>query len=106
HHNLPHQPSCHSEKEYATLPPNRLALNQPDERLVNERARLHGMTPALASQMAPRERPKLLVHDRHEPFQRRLAALAPVDQQVREFFSWSGQGIWVRLRRICLQRPE
>jgi hypothetical protein len=90
HQDLPHQPRRDTEEVRASFPRNPLSLDQPDERFVNQCPGLDGMARTLATQVAPGERPKLLVHVGEEPVERRLAAPAPVDQQVGDLPSWMG----------------
>ncbi len=81
---LPHQSGGNAEEMRASFPGNLLPFDQPDERLVDQRARLHGMTWPLAAEVAAGERPELLVHVGQQAIEGRLTALAPFDQEVGE----------------------
>src|SRR5205814_7886409 len=57
-------------------------LDQPHERLVDERGAAQRVAVALVPQVAPREVPQLLVHQRHQVGEGALVALGPAMQQA------------------------
>jgi len=64
----------------AILPPQPLRLDEPKERLINQRRGLQRMAPTLPCDVAARQPPKLRLHEGQQLFERRLVAIAPRPQ--------------------------
>ncbi len=62
------------------LPVNVLPVDQSDVSLVDEGAGLECVAGALAAHVVVREAVQLLVHQRGQPFESRLVAIAPSDE--------------------------
>src|SRR5207244_1711833 len=63
-------------------PAHRPLTDQAEIRLVDQRGRLKRVIASLATQATACDAAQLRVHKRHQPVERSLAALAPVDEQL------------------------
>ena len=66
----------------AILPLGVSLIDEPEIRLVDECSRLERVVGAFAAQIVTREPAQFVVNQRHQFLERRLVALAPVDQKL------------------------
>src|SRR5215471_4530950 len=80
--NSPHHLRCHSEEMRSTLPVDSVLVNYAQVGFIDQRSCLECVALALAPQISAGDTMKLVVDQRHQPIQRQLIALPPVNQQL------------------------
>ena len=83
HEDPPHERRGHRE-EMRPVSPRRVLPDEPQIRFVDQRSRLQGMAGRLLAQIARGTAAQIAVDERHQPFRRRLRALAPGLEQLRD----------------------
>jgi hypothetical protein len=84
HQHLAHRAGRDAEEVRPVLPAGRVALEQADERLMDQRGGLKRLARTLAGQEPARHLPHLAVDERHEPGQRiGVAAAGTIEQRGR-----------------------
>jgi len=78
----PHQPRGDADEMRPVPPLDAVCVNQPHERLVDQRCRLQRVVAPLASHVASGEPPQLCLDQRQQRLQRLLVAVAPGLQQL------------------------
>ena len=88
HKNSPNGLRAHGKEMRPSLPIHSRLIDQPQIRFVNQRRRLKGMVPPLVFQMPRRQRPELVINQRHQLRRRRRAIpVLESDQKLGDFGS-------------------
>jgi hypothetical protein len=77
-----HDAGRDAEEVRAVLPADILLFDEAEVGFVDEGGGLDGVAGALAPHVVAREPPQLVVDQRHQPRERRLVAVAPLDEQA------------------------
>jgi hypothetical protein len=77
----PHEPRRHGQEVRPVLPVHLPDVHQPQIGLVHERRGLQALRGSLVAQTPARNLAQLVVHERHQPRQRVIVALAPGEEK-------------------------
>ena len=78
----PHRARRNGEEVRPILPRDRVRIDQPHVRLVNERRRLQAVPGAFTSPASLRDPRQFAMHERHEALERAPVPFAPLPHQV------------------------
>ena len=90
----PHQLGGNAEEMGAILPSGVSLIDELQIRLVDERGWLQRVTGTFAAQIVTRETAQFVVNQRHQFLERRLVAVAPIDEQLG--YAFGGLHSWAK----------